>query len=367
MASQMSSKPSKRVIVARPMRRKSIPPSGHYPRTQPYNRVIASVTIDSKMETNSNRTLEEELLPRYTGKPLNAPAWEVYDALTRFGFKIGATSKSPNPGVYNTLRVTYRGIYVGIMTQAAWRQVPPWLILHRFPATSPRQSVARTPEGFDPETFAREHGVDPATLYLDYVKSENKHYLYTLTVGTTVKLMRDWARHIDGDVFSLDRNTSDSTLPGDIDEIQKSARTKERKQVLVDARMGQGKYRDELLREFGSTCAVTRLSLVSALRASHIVPWAKAEDDEKTDPINGLLLSANVDALFDRYLITFDPDGTLRQSALLDHHDLANLGPLGDLLAPPPARRAAYLRRHSEEFDKRERERAAIVARSANS
>ena len=54
------------------------------------------------------------------------------------------------------------------------------------------------------------------------------------------------------------------------------------------------------------------------LIASHIVPWREATEVEKLDPDNGILLSPVYDALFDRHLISFDDDGYLIASPLLD-------------------------------------------------
>ena len=54
------------------------------------------------------------------------------------------------------------------------------------------------------------------------------------------------------------------------------------------------------------------------LIASHIKPYIKCEEDEKFDADNGLLLSKNIDNLFDNGWITFDDDGTVLCSDNLD-------------------------------------------------
>jgi len=46
---------------------------------------------------------------------------------------------------------------------------------------------------------------------------------------------------------------------------------------------------------------------------------------------NGLLLTANLDALFDRGLITFDGDGILRRSSLLTYAQVTSLQLKNDL------------------------------------
>ena len=46
--------------------------------------------------------------------------------------------------------------------------------------------------------------------------------------------------------------------------------------------------------------------------ASHIKPWAKCDSlHERLDGENGLALSPNIDALFDKGFITFSDDGEL--------------------------------------------------------
>ncbi|MBE2253333.1 MAG: HNH endonuclease [Myxococcus sp.] len=56
---------------------------------------------------------------------------------------------------------------------------------------------------------------------------------------------------------------------------------------------------------YAESCAVTGLAVASLNVASHIIPWAENEA-RRTDPCNGLLLSALVDRAFDRGLVAFD-------------------------------------------------------------
>lgn len=81
---------------------------------------------------------------------------------------------------------------------------------------------------------------------------------------------------------------------------------------MVRQRVGQNKFRDAMLDYWGGACAVTGVALPEVLRASHAKPWAEcATDAERLDVFNGFLLSANLDALFDRFLISFDEQGVL--------------------------------------------------------
>ncbi len=47
------------------------------------------------------------------------------------------------------------------------------------------------------------------------------------------------------------------------------------------------------------------------LIASHIKPWVKSNNFEKTDPKNGFMLTPTFDRLFDRGFISFEDDGTM--------------------------------------------------------
>lgn len=86
----------------------------------------------------------------------------------------------------------------------------------------------------------------------------------------------------------------------------------------VNARRGQGQFREDLIRLWGGSCAVTGLQCREVLRASHIKPWAHSTAKERLDENNGLLLSANLDSLFDKGLIAFDASGHMQVSSRLN-------------------------------------------------
>lgn len=96
---------------------------------------------------------------------------------------------------------------------------------------------------------------------------------------------------------------------------------------LVRQRVGQNKFRVAMLDYWGGACAVTGVAIPEALRASHAQPWAEcATDAERLDVFNGFLLNANLDALFDRFLISFDEQGVLMIAPCLAEQDLQRLG-----------------------------------------
>ena len=95
--------------------------------------------------------------------------------------------------------------------------------------------------------------------------------------------------------------------------------------AMVKARVGQGRFRDEL-REHWGTCAVTGVADPDLLRASHIIPWSKASIQDRTNPFNGLLLAVHIDALFEAGLISFADSGRIIISPAPSEADADALG-----------------------------------------
>lgn len=93
---------------------------------------------------------------------------------------------------------------------------------------------------------------------------------------------------------------------------------------IVKSRIGQGIFRDRLIKLWGG-CSVTALSNLSLLLASHIKPWRDCSNQERLDPLNGLLLHPTLDHLFDSGLITFDDFGKVQLSNRLSESDIKAL------------------------------------------
>jgi predicted restriction endonuclease len=84
----------------------------------------------------------------------------------------------------------------------------------------------------------------------------------------------------------------------------------------------------------------------------HIVPWRDANESERLEIGNAILLSPLYDALFDRHLISFEDDGKIILSSQLTNRD--------DLVTSLRIDRAAtiavtedmkpYLQRHREKL-----------------
>jgi hypothetical protein len=97
------------------------------------------------------------------------------------------------------------------------------------------------------------------------------------------------------------------------------------KEQIIKARRGQGRFRDNV-QNYETGCRVSGVSHAQFLIASHIKPWRVATNQERLDGENGLLLSPNIDFLFDRGFITFADDGTLLISPSANLECLRRLG-----------------------------------------
>lgn len=80
---------------------------------------------------------------------------------------------------------------------------------------------------------------------------------------------------------------------------------------LAKARIGQGLFRTLVMLE-GPRYRVTGVEDSRLLIASHIKPWRDSTNSERLSRDNGIMLSPDVDALFDKHLLTFEDDGQMR-------------------------------------------------------
>jgi predicted restriction endonuclease len=99
---------------------------------------------------------------------------------------------------------------------------------------------------------------------------------------------------------------------------------KERDSV-IKARIGQGIFREKVVANF-ERCAVTNCANLELLTASHMRPWKDCDAHQAVDGFNGLLLSPNLDALFDKGFITFSDEGKIVISPVLLPSDSKALG-----------------------------------------
>ncbi|QIW15636.1 restriction endonuclease [Pasteurellaceae bacterium RH1A] len=115
-----------------------------------------------------------------------------------------------------------------------------------------------------------------------------------------------------------------SIIEQEENSILSEENTPERKEKLR-ARQGQGEYRRKLLEQC-PFCPITSISDDRLLIASHIKPWAKSNDFEKTDPYNGFMFTPTIDHLFDRGFITFTDNKEMLLSPFLSKMTYSKLG-----------------------------------------
>ena len=151
-------------------------------------------------------------------------------------------------------------------------------------------------------------------------------------------------------VFGVAYTSSQSTEPLDSSLLGRPTD----KEITVEARLLQGEFRKKLIKQWAAKCMVTGIDIEPILRASHIKAYAECTEVEKYDLNNGLLLSANIDALFDCHLITFDENGSLLASRTLTEKQLSFLGIANPIQLHLNDKQKCYMKIHRELFYKQE-------------
>jgi hypothetical protein len=92
-----------------------------------------------------------------------------------------------------------------------------------------------------------------------------------------------------GDIVPADARLRQGEVTSDIADIFQSDIDATTKQRLVDARLGQGQFREQLLEIWNGKCAITYCDIKVILRASHVKPWSQSNNQQRLDPANGIL------------------------------------------------------------------------------
>ena len=151
-------------------------------------------------------------------------------------------------------------------------------------------------------------------------------------------------------IFKKGETDTDKSLVTDLENILKGPKSTTKVAEIL-ARVGQGKFRRDLLDYWGYQCAVTDVDQVEVLRAAHIERWGHCTG--KKEPLrlsidNGLLLSANLDCLFEVGLIAFNDKGRMLFSKKLKPSVMKqmNLKQSMELRIPPTPQQAVHLKAH---------------------
>jgi hypothetical protein len=226
-----------------------------------------------------------------------------------------------------------------------------------FTAQHVRQAFAEIqqngiPEGFRPSTkwdivdeTTGERYPPKAVLFLAKSFAADKSYSGGGgDIGTNNALRKR------GFIVNMKSQLDVSNEIGDIEDVLRSGVDTTTKKQLINARLGQGGFRAALIEIWSGKCALTALTFEPVLRASHIKSWRDSTNAERLDPYNGFLLAANVDALFDRHIISFDDEGRLLISSLLGQTALEKIGIDRSMRIDLKDENRAYLRRHMTRF-----------------
>ncbi|PTH94990.1 hypothetical protein BU114_13805 [Staphylococcus shinii] len=85
-----------------------------------------------------------------------------------------------------------------------------------------------------------------------------------------------------------------------------------------NVRVGQAKWRKQLLENYKNKCALCDIVDTDLLVASHIKPWSKAKKNEKIDLSNGIILCVLHDRLFDKGKISISDNYEILFTKSLD-------------------------------------------------
>ena len=122
---------------------------------------------------------------------------------------------------------------------------------------------------------------------------------------------------------------------------------------MVTSRVGQGFYRQQIVEKWDGRCPVSNSNIKQILISSHIVPWSESNDIERLDSENGILLSPNIDSLFDKHLISFEDNGSIIISSKIDEVNRKSLGLNLQIKIPVSEGMKKYLNRHRTRFNEK--------------
>lgn len=155
--------------------------------------------------------------------------------------------------------------------------------------------------------------------------------------------------------FNLIRTTEiekyQTTSNTTIEEIKHSQPNITERKGMVTSRVGQGSYRERIIEKWNKTCPITNCKVLTILISSHIKSWKESDNDERLDVENGILLSPNVDSLFDKHLISFSDIGQMLLSEKISDEVLYELGIDKMVVLPVTSGMKKYLKRHREIFN----------------
>jgi len=143
-------------------------------------------------------------------------------------------------------------------------------------------------------------------------------------------------------------------IENDFNNIESESNNVEEKyrKEFVKTRIGQGKFRDALIKKHGCKCDICFLNMKELLIASHIKEYSKCKNNEHLDFKNGLLLCANHDKLFDKHLISFNSDGKIIISESIDLNNYNKININKNIVVNKNLFEEEYMSYHRERLSK---------------
>ena len=128
---------------------------------------------------------------------------------------------------------------------------------------------------------------------------------YLTEASDISKKSEDMVREID--LLNKSDDELEKLAPKQLKKLYETSTTK-----MGKFRVGQHIFRNNVMVRAKSKCEITGVMDKRVLIASHIVAWKDCKSGEdRLDGNNGLLLTPNLDKLFDRGVISFDNDGNM--------------------------------------------------------
>lgn len=160
-----------------------------------------------------------------------------------------------------------------------------------------------------------------AKKHIEHEEFEKEYKMFYRKIGVgkiSLRKRRYWILNELEDLLRININYTERIIQSIEKKLHVST---SEKQQIAKARIGQSVIREKLL-ETRKHCEVCQIKQKELLVASHIKPWSESDDYEKGDLNNLLLLCAMHDALFDKGFISFDEEGKIIVSAMVNEEEL---------------------------------------------
>jgi putative restriction endonuclease len=238
--------------------------------------------------------------------------------IAALGIVSGYCHESPKPEEFGNTGTNWSqiGWRVGVRWQRLTKTIRPKDHIDRLRPDLASRYAPLTPEG---------NGLQ--SVYLTQVSPSLASTLFSLIGHEAMRVAE-----VGHEVSRIERDTP--AQEWDIEEWERrvevdisadTAIRETQRTALVQARRGQGLFRDNV-RSIERACRITKVERMEHLIASHVRPWRDSNNDERLDGENGLLLTPTVDHLFDKGFISFEDSGKLIVSPVADPVSLKRMG-----------------------------------------